>query len=299
VKSPAIKGVILAAGYGSRFLPVTKTIPKEMLPLVDTPCIKFIVDEFAAAGIREILIITSRRKKVLEDYFDREIELESTFAREDAQAKSGLISVPPLRFYFVRQTEMKGTAHALMLIESFAAGSPFVVAYPDDLLVGPVPHSQELVEAWRRSISPERPEGCAVLSVIDLAGQNVARYGVIDPERRDGLTFVRRMVEKPPAGTEPSHLVSLGRYLYTRELFPVLHELAGRPRRGEFYQTEPINVLAAQGKVIAVTFRGTYLDTGEPLGYAKAFVRYALSRPDLRDDFARFLAEVCRISQKS
>lgn len=293
-RSVRVKGVILAAGYGSRFLPVTKTIPKEMLPLVDTPSIQFIVDEFLASGIQDILIISSRRKKALEDYFDREMELEGVFRGEQARGKLELIRPPGANVHFIRQPAMGGTASALMQAETFAGTDPFVVAYPDDIILAHPPCSRELIDAWHRSVSEDRPRGCTVLSVLDLSGEDVSRYGVIDPEEREGLHFVRHMVEKPAAGTEPSHLISLGRYLYTADLFPVLTKLKDLPRPGEFYQTEPINALAEKGLVICQPCHGTRYDTGEPLGYLKTIVDYALSRPDLQKEFLAYLQEKVR-----
>ncbi|MBN2432208.1 MAG: UTP--glucose-1-phosphate uridylyltransferase [Acidobacteria bacterium] len=287
-----MKGVIMAAGYGTRFLPVTKTVPKEMLPLVEIPSIQFIVDEFVATGIRDILIITSRRKKVLEDYFDKEMELEGVFREESASAKLAKIVPVPVNVFFVRQQEMKGTAHALMLCEPFTASAPFVVAYPDDIMLSETPCSLDLIRTWERTVTDDHPHGCSVLSVIDLHGEDVSRYGVVDPERRGDLTYVRRMVEKPPPGTEPSPLVSLGRYLYTPEIYPVLRRQANQPRDGEYYQTEPINELAGRGKVVCTAFTGIRYDTGEPLGYLKTVVSYALQRDDLRADFVEFLKTI-------
>jgi len=290
--TPSIKGVILAAGYGSRFLPVTKTIPKEMLPLVDVPAIQLIVDEFQESGITDILIITSRRKKSLEDYFDREMELEWTFSREGATRKLDRIRPARANIFFVRQQSMSGTAHALAQCRPFTGDSPFIVAYPDDIMFSHPPCSRQLIDAWHDSISPEYPAGCSILSVLDATGEDVSRYGVVDPEPSEGLVKVRRMVEKPPPGTEPSHLISLGRYLYTPELFSVLDDQLNRPRDGEYYQTEPINELASMGKVACSIFNGDRYDTGEPLGYLQAIVRYALTRKDLREPFQKFLDQI-------
>lgn len=294
-----IKGVILAAGYGTRFLPFTKTVPKEMLPLVEKPSIQFIIDEFLESGIRDILVITSRRKKALEDYLDREMELESVFRKENATAKLERIQPPAANFYFIRQREMLGTAHALMSCEGFAGQSPIVVAYPDDIMLGTPPCSRQLIQAWEKTVTAENPNGCTVLSVVNMPDEDVSRYGVVDPDCRNTVSYVRQMVEKPPPGCEPSHLVSLGRYLYTPDLFPVLHALFPQSRPGEFYQTEPINFLARQGRVIFTEFSGTRYDTGEPLGYLKAVVEYALGRPDLAEPFRLFLADTIRRSQET
>lgn len=291
---PQVKGVILAAGYGTRFLPVTKTVPKEMLPLVDVPSIQFIVDEFIASGIRDILIITSRRKKVLEDYFDREVELETTFRQSGAEGKLARIEPPSVNVCFTRQERMLGTAHALMLCRRFTPHSPFVVAYPDDILISDPPCSRTLIEAWRGSVAPENPNGCSVLSLLAFPEGDISRYGIVAPEYRSGRLYVREMVEKPPPGSEPSRLVSLGRYLYTPEIFPVLEEMAAGHDGGEFYQTGPINRLAARGKVLGVEFQGTRFDTGEPLGFLQATLEYALTRDDLRDQLLHYLHDISR-----
>lgn len=286
---PRVKGVIVAAGYGTRFLPVTKTIPKEMLPLVDRPTIQFIVDEFVESGITDILVISSRRKKALEDYFDREPELEEVFRREGAGAKLESIRPPGVDVCFVRQQVMRGTADALSLCEAFTGSSPFVVAYPDDILPSQPRCSAILAEAWRNSVSSASPAGCSVLSVLRVPEDDISRYGVVDVEEKSGALHLKRMVEKPPKGTEPSRLISLGRYLYTPDLFPVISELRGLPRAGEFFQTEPINHLAAMGRVLCAEYRGDYVDVGKPMGFLKAMVDYALTRPDMKDECAEFI----------
>ncbi len=269
-----IKGVIVAAGYGSRFLPVTKTIPKEMLPLIDRPAISFIIDEMLEAGIHDILIITSRRKKVLEDYFDREVELEDIYTREGKHSRLELIKPPPANIFFVRQQEMKGTGHALLLCEPFTGSDPFVVAYPDDIVFSRTSLSQQLVEVHQQT-------GKSVLAVKNLPGADVSRYGVIDPGGTENPCPVKRLVEKPQAGKEPSKLVSYGRYLFQPELYDHLRAGLADHQQGEFYHVDAINRLAAQNKVVAYDFEGERLDTGEPLGYLEAICRYALSREDL------------------
>ena len=269
-----IKGVIVAAGYGSRFLPATKTIPKEMLPLIDRPAMAFIVDEFLQSGIEDILIITSRRKKVLEDYFDHEIELERLFVQEPEKLQK--IQPPRGRFFFVRQKEMKGTGHAIMLAKPFTGGDPFVVAYPDDIVLGVPPLSLQLIEAYRQS-------ACSVLAVKDMSGSDVSRYGVVDPRGGENPCPVRRLVEKPAPGQEPSNLVSQGRYLFTAEIYSHLEAEYRRHKKGEFYHVGAINRLAENGRCMALAFSGERLDTGEPLGFLEATCRYALSRTDLRE----------------
>ncbi|MDJ0842331.1 MAG: UTP--glucose-1-phosphate uridylyltransferase [Acidobacteriota bacterium] len=278
-----VKGVIVAAGYGSRFLPVTKTVPKEMLPLIDRPAIQFIIDEFLEAGIEEILIITSRRKKVLDDYFDREAEMEALYRSEGKLERLEKIRPPKARIFFVRQQEMRGTGHALLEAEPFTGNDPFIVAYPDDIVF--CEHaglSKQLVAVYRQ-------HGKSILAVKNLHDKDVSRYGVVDPGDQNNPCSVRRLVEKPPAGEEPSKLVSYGRYLFTPEFYEYLHRawethLNGPDPAGEFYHVNGINLLAAEGGMTAYDFKGERLDTGEPLGFLEAVCRYALQREDLKQE---------------
>ena len=268
-----MKGVILAAGYGSRFLPVTKTVPKEMLPLIDKPSIDFIIEEFVASGIQEVLVVTSRRKKVLEDYLDREIELEVTFRLQGAKGKLEKIPPPEAQIFFVRQKEMLGTGQALLLCKPFVNEAPFVVAYPDDIHLGEPPLTRQLIEVYERT-------GCCVLATIHDP-PDLERYGTI-AIGADGL-HVTDFVEKAPKGQEPSREASIGRYLYTPEIFPLLEEGWQRHGAGEFYHTEALRALAQAGKVVFKRVEGERLDTGEPEGFFKSLLRYAETVPYLRE----------------
>jgi UTP--glucose-1-phosphate uridylyltransferase len=275
-----MKGVIVAAGYGTRFLPVTKTVPKELLPVGTRPSIAYIVDEFVASGIREIVVISSRRKKALEDYFDREIELEEIFRREGKADRLAAVAPPNAQMVFVRQREMRGTGHALLQVASLVGGEPCVVAYPDDLHVGPKPLALQLVEVYERT-------GKSVMATIHEPG-DVSRYGVVDPAP-DGLS-VRGFVEKPARGAEPSHEVSIGRYLYMPEFFDLLAEGWAKHEKGEYFHTYALDRLIAADKVAFCRVEGERLDTGEPAGYLDAILRNAASDPVLRpvlEAFAR------------
>jgi len=278
-----VKGVILAAGYGTRFLPVTKTIPKEMLPLIEKPSIDFIVEEFLRSGIEEILVVTSRRKKALEDYLDREIELESIFQAQGARGKLDKIRPPKAKFYFVRQQQMLGTGHALLATRPFVGDEPFVVAYPDDLHIGKVPLAKQLVEIYEQT-------GCCVLSTV-YNPPEIHRYGTI-AIAEDGL-HVTKLVEKAPPGSEPSKDASMGRFLYTPELFPALE--AGwkehDPRQGEYFHTPAVNALAARGKVVFKRWEGERLDTGKPDGFLRSLLRYVQTVPELKEVFDSFVEE--------
>jgi UTP--glucose-1-phosphate uridylyltransferase len=284
-----MKGIIVAAGYGTRFLPVTKTIPKEMIPLVNVPSIQFIVDEFVGAGITDIVIISSRRKKVLEDYFDREVELEGVFEREGKTKQLGLIAPQKANIAFVRQQRMMGTGHALLQVKSWIGDDACVVAYPDDLHVGKTPLAAQLVKAYEET-------GCSVMASITEPG-DVSRYGVLSIAK-DGR-HVSGIVEKPPKGTEPSHEVSIGRYLYTPEFFALLeegwkHHLAAAEKSdkapGEYFHIYALNKLMEAGRVVYCPTEGERLDTGEPAGYLDAVLRYADTQPDLRAVIDKFIA---------
>lgn len=263
-----MKGIIVAAGYGSRFLPVTRVVPKELLPIVDRPALDLVVQEFLEAGIDEVLVISSRRKRGVEDWFDRDPELEARFPPER-------LARPDIKATFLRQTEMKGTGHALLLARSFVGDDPVVVAYPDDLFAPADRNvSQLLIETFDRT-------GCTVLSAGDLGQEDVSRYGVLDLVERDGALRVRGIVEKPPKGTQPSSVVSWGRYLFTPDLFEHLEAGASTPRDGEYYATDAIQALCKKDRVVAALVPQERWDTGERLGYLKTVISVGLEHPEL------------------
>jgi UTP--glucose-1-phosphate uridylyltransferase len=273
-----MKGAIIAAGYGTRFLPVTKTVPKELLPVGTKPSIAYIVEEFLASGIDEIVVVTSRRKKSLEDYFDREVELEEVFRREGRADKLARIAPYKAKVAFVRQAEMLGTGHALLQVKSLLGGGPCVVAYPDDLHLGSPPLARQLVEVYEKT-------GKSVLATV-LEPGDVSRYGVVGPGP-DGLA-VASFVEKPAKGAEPSHEVSIGRYLYTSEFFDLVEEGWGKHSGGEYFHTYALDKLIAAGKVAFKRVSGTRLDTGDPAGYLEAILSDAAADPALRPVLERF-----------
>lgn len=279
-----MKGVIVAAGYGTRFLPVTKTLAKEMLPLLNKPSIAFIIEEFLAAGIHDIIVITSRRKRSLEDYLDREMELEALFESEHAKAKLDLIKPYPAHFSFVRQMEMKGTGHALLQVKPLIAGEPVVVAYPDDLHFGTKPLAKQLVETYEKT-------GCSVLASF-FDPPEIHRYGVLDIAA-DGL-HVNDIVEKPAIGKEPSKEASMGRYLYTPEFFEYLEEGYRYHTTGEYYHVYALNKLMKAGKVVFKRMEGERLDTGNISGFLQATLKYAKTFPELREVIKQEAEELFR-----
>ncbi len=279
-----VKGVIVAAGYGTRFFPVTRVVPKELLPIGDRPAIDWIVGEMADAGIEEILVITSRRKKTLEDWFDRDPELEAEWAK-GSPGRLAALRPRPVRVAFVRQAEMRGTGHALLLARPFLGADPFVVAYPDDLFGAPN-CTAELLEAHRMT-------GHSVLSTMALpAAEDASRYGILDlgvQERAVSWRPVNALVEKPPPGQEPSREVSLGRYLFTQDIFPELEAGFRQHEGGEYYHVPAVNVLAAAGKVVAVRVQATRYDTGTPEAYLRTVIDLALDDPTMGADLRAWL----------
>ncbi len=276
-----MKGVILAAGYGTRFLPASKTIPKEMFPLLDKPAISFIVDEFIQAGIDKFIVVSSRRKKVLNDYFDRDIELEQFLSGE----KRKKILPPQIEVTFLYQRQMLGAGDALMMLEPWINDEPFVVAYPDDIHVGVSPLSSQLMAMYQRT-------NRSVLALQETEG-DISRYGVAAVRSCEGMELVTELVEKPEPGSEPSRLVSYGRYLFTPDIFTALHQAREYySGAGEFIQDQALQHLITEGKIAAVRFEGRILDVGTPLGYLQASVEYALSRQEYREQLLAFLKEV-------
>lgn len=276
-----MKGIIIAAGYGTRFLPATKTVPKEMFPLIDTPAIDLIVKEFTQSGIKDILIVTSRRKKSLDDYFDREIELESVFTKEKAEAKLEKIKTGNVNIFFKRQEVMHGTGQAIMICKQFIGSDPFIIAYPDDIIFSNTPLSRQLIDIHEKT-------GCSVLAGEVIAG-DVSRYGVIGYEDDEALLKVNKLVEKPAPGTEPSKMISVGRYLFTPELIPLLEENYKKHKEGEFYHVGSINQLIEAGKVFACPFEGERVDVGDKIGYLEGIIKYALIREDLKDEAQKII----------
>lgn len=278
-----LKGVILAAGYGTRFLPITRVVPKELLPLVDRPAIDVVVQEMVEAGVEALVIITSRRKGAVDAWFDRDAELDAVFAREGAAEKAAKANPPDVEVAFVRQKAMRGAGQAILEAAPFLGDDPFVVAYPDDLFGAPNCTAQ-LVATWRET-------GCSVLAAHDLPDADLSRYGVLDVEGDGSTRRVRRIVEKPARGEAPSTIVSLGRYLYTPDFLAALRAHWERHGEGEYYPMPATNELAARGKVVARVVDAPRWDTGTPLGYLQAVTDAALARDDVGPAWRAWLRE--------
>ncbi len=281
------KAVIPAAGLGTRFLPVTKATPKEMLPIVDKPTIQYIIEEALASGIEEILIITGRSKRAIEDHFDRSIELELALEASgkisELQAIKKISEIP---IHYIRQKEPRGLGHAILCARQFIGEEAFAVLLGDDVVDSATPVLRQLMNVYDET-------GASVLGVQEVPENKVSAYGIVasvpTPDQR---TFVvTDMVEKPPMAQAPSRLAVLGRYIITPEIFPILAET--RPGRGnEIQLTDALKVLAASQPVYAYNFMGRRYDVGDRQGFLEATVEMALKRADLRDAFLRYLQEL-------
>jgi len=266
-------------------LPVTRCVPKEMLPVGNRPAIDWVVQEFIDAGITELLVITSRRKKALEDWFDRDPELEAVFAAEGADEKRAIIQPPSINAHFVRQQEMLGSGHALLLAREFAGDDPVVVAYPDDLFGAPN-ISRVLIDTWRAT-------GCSVLSAMPVDDEEeLSRYGVLQVREGDqGVLRVETLVEKPPLGTAPSNLVSMGRYLFTPEVFHALQRGWDHHRGGEYFHVDALMELASAGRLVAAPVVSTRYDVGTTEAWLRTTVDLALEDPQQGPGLRAWLKE--------
>ncbi|MFW9997742.1 MAG: UTP--glucose-1-phosphate uridylyltransferase [Candidatus Odinarchaeota archaeon] len=286
-----MKALIVAAGYGTRFFPVTKTVPKEMLPLVDRPAISFIIEELYHSGVREVLVISSRRKKCLEDYFDREIELEQVLGIKGEQSKLEKLKeeyIDNMSFHFVRQKEMRGTAHAIYMARHFMADDPFVVVYPDDIFISDPPLSKSLIEVHKKT-------GKNVLTGVEIPKEKISRFGIIDIGREieTDVYEVNDLIEKPRAGKAPSNFAAMGRYLFTPDFFTAVEPKLA-PGIHEIYQTDGIVELAQENKVVFFNYKGEFYDTGEPLAYLKTITRYGLKNSEFANEYREFLVNLVK-----
>jgi UTP--glucose-1-phosphate uridylyltransferase len=279
------KAVFPVAGLGSRFLPVTKASPKEMLPIVDKPLIQYAVEEAAAAGITEMVFITGRSKRAIEDHFDKAYELETELARRNKTALLELVqsAVPPgVNCIYIRQTEALGLGHAVLCAAPVIGDEPFAVLLADDLIDAAVPVMRQMTELATR-------ENCAVIGVMPVAPADVGSYGIVETGALDSRAApIARIVEKPVPGTTPSTLAVVGRYVLTPRLF---HHLRTMPAGagGEIQLTDGIARLLDEEKVLAYAFEGRRYDCGTKLGYLEAMVDFGLKHPEVAADFAAFL----------
>ena len=281
------KAVVPAAGLGTRFLPATKAQPKEMLPVVDRPAIHYIAEEVDACGIRDLLIVTGRGKRAIEDHFDRAIELERLL-EETGNPRLGELQqlLDRLQVFYVRQGTPRGLGHAIACAERHIDNEDFAVLLPDDLYLSSEPALLQLIRVAEELDAP-------VVAVVEVPAADIGRYGVVavGDEVRPGVFRVLDMVEKPRAEEAPSSLGVVGRYVLPPELFTYLRRTepgAG----GEIQLTDALKALCHARPVYAVTLNGERHDIGEPLGLLRAQISFALRRPDLAEGVKAYLAEV-------
>lgn len=291
-KSVVRKAIIPAAGLGTRFLPATKAIPKEMLPIVDIPTIQYIVKEAVASGIEEILIITNSNKHCMENHFDRSYELEKRLLESNKQAECDMICdiADMANVYYVRQKEPKGLGHAILCAKSFIGDEPFAVLLGDDVV-----ENHEGKPALKQLIDAYNEVQASVVGVQTVPEDDVSKYGVVEPElgtapvgRRVKLSS---MVEKPKKEDAPSNMAVLGRYVLTPEIFDYL-EKQTPGAGGEIQLTDSIKSLMISQSVYAYDFEGIRYDVGDKFGFIKATVDYALEREELKDKLQAYLQEL-------
>lgn len=277
------KAIIPAAGLGTRFLPATKAQPKEMLPIVDKPAIQYIVEEAIQSGIEEILIITGRNKRAIEDHFDRSVELELQLKKQGKYDLLGLVEeISKVTIHYVRQKEAKGLGHAVLCAKQFVGNEPFAVLLGDDIVDAAVPCLKQLIDVY------EDYPG-TILGVQEVPKAKVASYGIVNPKPvKHNLWQAVDLVEKPAVDEAPSLLAVLGRYIIEPDIFPLL-EQTEPGQGGEIQLTDALCRLAAVSPVYAYHFYGRRYDVGDKQGYLEATVEYALKRPDLREAFLKYL----------
>jgi len=277
------KAIIPAAGLGTRFLPATKAMPKEMLPIVDKPTIQFIVEEAIASGIEDIIIVTGKGKRAIEDHFDHAFELEENLIRKEKfDLLEKVRESSKVEIHFIRQKEPLGLGHAVLCAKKFIGDEPFAVLLGDDIVQAETPCLRQLMNQYDET-------GASVIGVQQVSDSETNRYGIIAPLERDGRLYkVDNFVEKPTLGTAPSNLAIMGRYILTPEIFNFLDK-QGAGAGGEIQLTDAIEQLNQIQRVFAYDFEGMRYDVGEKIGFVKTTIEFALQDEELRDELLEFL----------
>jgi len=281
------KAIIPAAGLGTRFLPATKAQPKEMLPIVDKPTIQYIVEEAIQSGIEDILIITGRNKRAIEDHFDKSVELELELKKKNKESLLNLVEdiSNMVNIHYIRQKEPKGLGHAIYCAKSFVGNEPFAVLLGDDIVDSEVPVLKQMIDQYERY-------NCSIIGVQEVPYEDVDKYGIVDAAIiEDRLYKVNNLVEKPKKEETPSNIAILGRYIITPRIFEIL-ENTPPGAGGEIQLTDALKTLLNYEAIYAYNFIGKRYDVGDKLGYLMATVEYALKREDLSEPFKRYLLEL-------
>lgn len=278
------KAVIPAAGLGTRFLPATKSQPKEMLPIVDKPTIQYIIEEAAAAGIEDIIVVTGRNKRSIEDHFDRSIELEWELERKDKEDMLQMVrDIPEIaNIHFIRQKQPLGLGHAVLTASHFIGDEPFAVLLGDDVVVAKKPVLQQMVEVFNEYKT-------SILGVQEVPDNVVNKYGIVDCKHvEDNIFKVKDLIEKPPIESAPSKIAILGRYILTPTIFSFL-ENQEPGAGGEIQLTDGLKRLAKSEAMYAYIFKGHRYDVGTKLGFLQANIEFALRDPKVSDDLKNYL----------
>lgn len=280
------KAIIPAAGLGTRFLPATKAMPKEMLPIVDKPTIQYIVEEAIASGIEDIIIVTGKGKRAIEDHFDHAFELEENLIKKEKfDLLEKVRESSKVEIHFIRQKEPLGLGHAVLCAKKFIGDEPFAVLLGDDIVQAETPCLRQLMNQYDET-------GASVIGVQQVPDNETNRYGIISPLERNGRLYkVDNFVEKPSLGSAPSNLAIMGRYILTPEIFTFL-EKQGAGAGGEIQLTDAIQQLNQIQRVFAYDFQGKRFDVGEKIGFVKTTVEFALQDEELRDELVEFLVGI-------
>ncbi|MBO0431838.1 UTP--glucose-1-phosphate uridylyltransferase GalU [Enterococcus sp. DIV0660C] len=281
------KAVIPAAGLGTRFLPATKAMAKEMLPIVDKPTIQFIVEEALASGIEDILIVTGKAKRPIEDHFDSNVELETNLREKEKNELLKLVEeTTNVNLHFIRQSHPKGLGHAVLQAKAFVGDEPFIVMLGDDLMVDDIPLTKQLMNDYEQTTS-------STIAVMSVPHEDTSKYGIINPGElvSDDVYSVKNFVEKPDPTDAPSDLAIIGRYLLNPEIFTILE--TQKPGAGnEIQLTDAIDELNKSQRVFAHEFKGTRYDVGDKFGYMKTSIEYGLQHPEIGETLREYLIEL-------
>ncbi|MDR9793245.1 UTP--glucose-1-phosphate uridylyltransferase GalU [Aeribacillus pallidus] len=282
------KAIIPAAGLGTRFLPATKAMPKEMLPIVDKPTIQYIVEEAIESGIEDIIIVTGKGKRAIEDHFDNNFELEQNLAeKEKFDLLEKVRQSSKVDIHYIRQKEPKGLGHAVWCARKFIGDEPFAVLLGDDIVQADTPCLKQLMDEYGKT-------GASIIGVQPVPEEETHRYGIIEPlEQTDRRYEVKNFVEKPARGTAPSNLAIMGRYILTPEIFRFLEEQkigAG----GEIQLTDAIQKLNEIQRVFAYNFEGKRYDVGEKIGFIKTTIEFAMKNEELKQELIQFMEELIK-----
>ncbi len=279
------KAIIPAAGLGTRFLPVTKAMPKEMLPIVDKPTIQYIVEEAIESGIEDIIIVTGKGKRAIEDHFDHNFELEENLVKKEKfDILEKVNAASNVDLHYIRQKDPKGLGHAVWCARKFIGNEPFAVLLGDDIVQAETPGLRQLIQQYEET-------QCSVVGVQQVADNETHRYGIVDPRTIEGRRYqVNNFVEKPKPGKAPSNLAIMGRYVFTPEIFTFLDKQqigAG----GEIQLTDAIQMLHELQNVYAYDFEGKRYDVGEKLGFVKTNIEFALKNEEIKEELYEYLVQ--------